>query len=432
MTGYSPRFRQLGGVVAALILIFASSAVLAANWYVDPAAPGGDGTSDAPWSDLDTAFASGKVGAGDVIHLAQGEYGEVLIRGQKFSSPLRLVSDPQYPAHFSALNIQKSANISVEGVAVWTLPGDEPVRQLVEINANNVLLSRLDIRGSGPDTNYFAWSKQRWIDTSSGIRARGRGVVLQQNLLTGMGFAIGTLDPDAKVLGNVIRGFSRDAIRAIGDNTLLQGNYITDSVKVNDNHNDGIQSWSRGKDGKSGAGTVHNLVIDANTIIEWTGPAKHPLRFALQGIGLFDGMFEDVVITNNVIMVSAHHGIAVYGGIDARIVNNTLVNAVGVSRKAPWIKLTPHKNDTPSSGGIVANNLAPVFTIRGDGTKMAMNHPLIYPATELVFGSDGSVRLKSGSKLIGLAETDVAPDHDRAGAPRRGQINPGAFQAPAQ
>ena len=430
MTDIGFASRRLHIFLLSLCLLLVSSGVMAATWYVDPASSGGDGTSSAPWPGLQSAFNSGKVAAGDVIHLEQGNYGQVSIQGQRFSKPVRLVSDPQYPAHFSALNIQRSGNISIDGVAVWTLPGEEPVRQIVEINSENIVLSRFDIRGSGPDTNYFSWSKQRWLDASSGIRARGRGIVLRENRVTGTGFGIGTIDAGAKVLGNVIRGFAGDGIRAIGDKTLVQGNYIADTVKVNDNHNDGIQSWSRGPNGRSGAGTVKGLVIDANTIVEWNGPQNHPLRFALQGIGLFDGMFEDLVISNNVIIISAWHGIAVYGGINAKIQNNTLISSSGPSREKPWIAVRDHRNGTQSSGGVVANNIAPRYQI-GAGPGKRNNHVLIYPHSEMVFGADGSVRLKFGSKLIGLADAANAPDHDRVGAPRGATVNPGAFQAVA-
>ena len=100
-------------------------------------------------------------------------------------------------------------------------------------------------------------------------------------------------------------------------------------VVTDANHDDGIQGF------KPGGGTISGLVIDRNTILEWTAAPDHPLRCALQGMFLSDAIYENLVVSNNLVSTSQYHGITLSGGRNAKIVNNTVVNAKGVTGSTP-------------------------------------------------------------------------------------------------
>lgn len=437
------QFRTGGMLAGVLGLIFmgmvgAGAPASAESYYVDPTAKAGaaDGSRDHPWPSVVKALKSGTVVGGDVLHLAPGEHGDIRLERLVFEAPVTLLSDPQDPAHFSYLHIKWVRNLVVDGVAIWPTEGSASTTgPLIEENGVNTVLRNLDIRGRADAPAYLDWTKDDWLTRQRGaLRSKGRNMRFENNTILGMAMAIGTIGEGAQVIGNTIRGFSGDAIRAIGDQSLVQGNTAMDCVKVNDNHDDGIQSWSRGANGRSGGGVVQGLTLDANTIIEWTGPEDHPLRCALQGIGLFDGMFEDLTITNNVIAVSAFHGISVYGGKNVLIANNTLINAKGISRKAPWIGVYPHKNKTPSQDVIVANNIAPAYKLTPDfkeRNQAIANHVVIYPARDMYLSGPESFRLKPDSALRGTADPTLAPKTDRTGQTRGrtggASTNPGAF-----
>jgi len=413
-----------------------TGAGLAETYHVDPAAAaeGADGSSAHPWPSLQAAFAAGRLAGGDTVDLAAGTYGAVTLAKVGFATPLTLLSAPGHGAHFSKLTLTGTRNLVVDGIRVapeQNVAGKHG--QLIEENGTNTVLRNLDVWGQADVSDFYSWSKDDWNGmTYSGVRSRGKNLVLENSTFTATDFAIGTVGDGAKVLHNTIHGFSGDGIRAIGDNTLVEGNLITDCFKVNDNHDDGFQSWSRGPKGKSGGGTVTGLTVTGNTIIEWTGPKDHPLHGALQGISMFDGMFKDLTVSNNVIDISAFHGIALYGGLDSKIVNNTLINWNGISRKAPWIAVHPHRNHTRSHAVTVANNIGPKFDVSDlatdPGSHIENNQVVIYPARDLQLSGPDRFHLKPDSPLRGTADPAYAPAVDHDGKKRSGRIDPGAFQ----
>jgi hypothetical protein len=106
---------------------------------------------------------------------------------------------------------------------------------------------------------------------------------------------------------------------------------------------------------------IRDLTLDSNTIIEWTHAPDHPLRGGLQGIGMFDGPYENLLIQNNVVVTRHTHGISVYGAFGAQIINNTVVSLSGRPGKYPMIRVKKQKDGTPSENVRVANNLAMGF-----------------------------------------------------------------------
>ena len=85
----------------------------------------------------------------------------------------------------------------------------------------------------------------------------------------------------------------------------------------------------------------------------------------MQGIGCFDGFFEDWVVENNFVVTDHLHGISFYGMRNSRIGNNTVVDLNDIKPGPPWIGATEHKDGTPSENVVVRNNLATDFSLEG-------------------------------------------------------------------
>jgi hypothetical protein len=95
------------------------------------------------------------------------------------------------------------------------------------------------------------------------------------------------------------------------------------------------------------------------------------LAVALQGIDIFDGFWENVSITNNVVLVSSDTGISI-AGVNGLHINNSVMNIPlnGISQSlmywmysgVTWITAggTTHEGGT-TSNVIVRNNIAPLI-----------------------------------------------------------------------
>ena len=96
-------------------------------------------------------------------------------------------------------------------------------------------------------------------------------------------------------------------------------------MDIDNNHDDGIQSYSRDRLGCDGFGEVKGVVLRGNTIINFEN-LNQPLRCNFQGIGLFDGMFVDWVIADNLVVTNHWRGITVMGARNVKIENNIVVD----------------------------------------------------------------------------------------------------------
>jgi parallel beta-helix repeat protein len=170
-----------------------------------------------------------------------------------------------------------------------------------------------------------------------------------------------------------------------------------------------MQSWV------TNGSSVKDLTIEGNAIIEWSNPTKSRLRCQLQGIGFFDGFYDNLVIRNNVISVTAYHGISVYGARNAEVINNTVVNGKGSASTYPWIGVFKHKNGSPSKDVMVANNLAMGYHGKTNVTNRrtyTANSTITYPAKVFTDVTKFNYLPKVGSGFIDNGATTVAPKVD--------------------
>jgi parallel beta-helix repeat protein len=210
---------------------------------------------------------------------------------------------------------------------------------------------------------------------------------------------------------------------------------VENAYVTNANHDDFFQSWSLG--GTNGAtvglGTVYRVTVRGNTFISQTD-SNQPFASPPQGIGCFDGMFEDWVVENNLIVTKHFHGIAFYGAINCRIVNNTAVEnpMAGITTTKPWIYVTEHKvvagADFPvSTNNLVRNNISAAAATLAGATA---DHNIITTSYAAYFvnppGLDYS--LSATSPAVGAGSTTNAPAYDIVRRYRSVAYDVGAYE----
>jgi len=275
------------------------------------------------------------------------------------------------------------------------------------------------------------WTMENWNTLAcNGINLPGERMVCRNNHLQNVNFGITVSGGFCRVEGNTVENFAGDGLRGLGDYGVFQYNTVKNCYDVNANHDDGFQSWSRGADGQVGTGTVKGIVLRGNTFINYEEPDQ-PFRGTLQGIGCFDGMFEDWVVENNLVRVDHWHGITLSGAVNCRIVNNTVVDTNNQRPGPSWIRIGDHKNGTPSRDCVIRNNIATAFSFDA-GVTVDHNLQVGWEDYAEVFRNPAAAdfHLKAGSVAIDAGSREGCPSLDKDGLarPRGSACDLGAFE----
>ena len=362
------------------------------------------------------------VRAGDTIYLRSGNHGELEIRGYYNPDWITLAAEKGQTPKFTKILIRSGAYWKLQGVQVSPeSAGSLKAGTLIDLQSHgfhgpvhDIVVENCraeSVRDSSP------WTVQDWNTLAwNAIQVDGTNMTVRDCTFRNVDFGISVTAADSMIERNTVENFAGDGLRGLGDNTTFQYNTVKNCYDVNQNHDDGFQSWSRGVDGRVGGGEVRGIVLRGNTIINFEDP-QQPHRGTLQGIGCFDGMFVDWVVENNVIITDHYHGITLSGARNCRIVNNTVLDRREGRPGPPWICIGNHKNGTPSAGCIIRNNLTTALSV---GAGVTADHNLIVedPNAHFADAAAYDLRLKAGSKAIDAGTPDLAPPQDAAGTPR--------------
>jgi len=353
---------------------------------------------------------------GDTIFLNSGNYDSLTISRLNNNSAIIIKANTSATPVFSSVSIQNSSYWNLKGFVVKPRhTNDADGKTAVELNGQYLVFEDSTINFAD---DISGWTASNWLArTGNGISMGGTYLTIRNNTITNVDHGIYGSATDSLVSGNRIINFRGDGIRGLGDRMVYQYNKIKNAYEVDDNHDDGFQSWSIGGGGV-GTGVVRDVTLRGNIVINFEDPDQ-PLKSTLQGIGLFDGMYENWIIENNIIITNHWHGITMTGAKDSRVVNNTVLDLDTVRPGPPWIRISDHKDGTHSSGVIVRNNLSTDFSL---GAGVISDHNIELGMNELstyfVNPSGGDYHLKSTSPAIDAGSADNTPGIDIEGTVR--------------
>jgi len=449
-----------------VLLLVVARAAMANEFYIDPdhGSDAGDGSAAHPWRALQSVFDDGlietrdwpsypyvpgmqlvpvnpgaPVRAGDTLWLRSGYHGDLVIADAYNTAPITIAAQPGQSPRIRSLLVRSAQN--------WILRGLTVSPSYAAANQAVTMLSVENHGWTGPSfdvevdhctlfsvADASAWGADEWINLASdGIYVGGDRVDVHDCSVRNVRFGIGVDGGDARIRRNVVDGFSADGLRGLGDNGLFEYNtvkndYIGDDL--DENHDDGFQSWSIGSDGEVGTGVVSGVTLRGNLFVNAENPAN-PLRGTLQGIGCFDGLFANWVVENNVVITDHWHGISFYGLRDSRIVNNTVIDLADGQPGPPWIGVFPHKDGRHSQNVVVRNNLATDYTL--DGDNVVDDHNLVIEDAALLFVAPPfDLHLRAGAAALDGGSPTLAPplDIEQRVRPQGAGFDLGAYERP--
>lgn len=382
---------------------FEEPAITGNTFYIDPVngSADGDGSSAHPWltlqqvvdsqliecyapseaynndSPLEIINEGAPIKGGDKLILRSGYHGFINISQFVFNDWLTITAEEGHTPVFSQIKLVGAfKNIYLKNLTIIkdSYVGTEDYWEAQDINYNTdncLYLGSSDFWGKGSyvkinglilktSNDVSGWTVNDWLEKSAsgiGLRLAEHVEILNCTIENvEFGIAIEYFSDYCTVVNNSIVNYSDDGSRIISNNVLFAYNKIIGCLGIDDNHDDAIQSYSRGSDDSPGTGTLTNVTIRGNLLIG-IADKNNPLSASPQAIGCFDGLYDNWTVENNVIISNTYHGISFYGMRNSKIINNTVIDQIPDDDICPWIMITEHKDGRLSVNCIVANNI---------------------------------------------------------------------------
>lgn len=427
-------FRPVPARLILLLCLAAAIPLSAATYYVDPAKGriNNPGTSSKPWNTLEAVFdARKKFSAGDVILLRNGFHGAPVIKGRN-SRDVTIRPDSGHKPRLATLDFKDASHWVVTGLDICPLhagPKKHTNSRVVYMYPGSSHLTLKDCRIRSV-FSVAGWKESDWKNKVGGalaVRAPYSTVSGNQIENVANGIFVFAEGHHTVVAYNVVDSVRDDGFRGNASDCRFEYNTLRNMYAIDGNHDDAFQSFTQGRRGV-GSGVIRNVVLRGNVFISYTDP-KQPYKAVMQGIACFDGMYENWVIENNVIMTETWHGLTMMGAKNCRIVNNTVVkNPVSARSPSPWIRVTSHKSGKRSSGNIVRNNIT--SSLSANSSIGAVDKNLVTTNYLNVFSAwkKFDLRLSASSPAINAGSNQGAPTHDADLRKRSNPIDLGAYE----
>lgn len=430
------------GSFGAFFALLGCVALNAADYYVDPNTGNinNPGTSAQPWNTLEAVMVGKTFAAGDVIHLRSGYHGIPVVTGHH-AAVVTIRAQHGHTPTVRRISFSNASRWVVSGLDISPLNGGGSYNStlLVDVAANSSFITLSESKLSFA-TSVSGWSASDALSRlGSAISCHGQDCTFSNNRLSYVAWGI-RIHPTAEratVRHNLIEEIMGDGIRFHASYGKFEYNTIINFLGVDDNHDDGIQGWSVGPGGTHGAGTMTGVEIRGNFICNNTVGAGRPLpeTYGVHGMGLFHGMYVNLIVENNVVIVDKGHGIAVFGSINGTIRNNTVVKNpyALIQNENPWITVRHNQlyDNEASTGNMIVNNYYagnPYTSLAIQGSTTSNNIVSTQYGNYFTDWSDLDLHLKSGSLAIDQGTSSNTPPLDRDGVGRSGNPDVGAYE----
>lgn len=449
------------------------------TYYVDPVRgnKNNDGSAAKPWRTLAEVVASKLVASasysskypagdrvlsqvnvnspikpGDTIVLMSGDHGTPKLQGYINTKFITVMAGQGQAPTVSAMTINGSSRWIFNGIKFQGRnTSTAPVNALLDIGrsnwagaTDNIIFTNNTV---STEDDVSGWSEDDWIKKPFyyGIFTQGTCITISNNRFYNLRNAMSISGDHSLVEGNVIENFGNDGIDIMASELTIRRNTIRGArhSATETLHSDGIQGWNiYGKMNR-------NVVIDSNFVIN-VGDAKVN---TMQGIAIFDGKWDGLIVQNNVVATNHWHGISLYGVVNAIVANNTVVSS-DPTKFPSWIMVREAKDKTPSQNVVIRNNIT--TSLIYSGINVSADHNIasnsitstsqkvdklgvyassnrvdrdIYGTLMKVDNEKGiyDLRLKAGSPAIKAGNPDKAPTADIAGKARIAPVDIGAY-----
>ena len=394
---------------------------------------------------------------GDTIVLMSGDHGAVEIKQYVNGSFISVVAGEGQTPLIRSLHLVASSHWFFRGLKFQGVrPETDHYGAIVKVLSHNWFGPTDNIVFVG---NSFSaqdsterWSPEDWVNKPYAKALDflgGSCMTVVGNHFFNLRDAVGMGSDHALLENNLIENIGNDGIDINGSDLILRRNTIRSGrhSPTEPLHADGIQGWSYPLDK-----TNRNVVIDANRVIN-LNPAQDNY---MQGISIFDGHWDGLTVTNNLVVTNAWHGISLWGVDNAVVLNNTVIPA-RPDRFPSWLMIHNAKDKTQSQNVIVRNNIATQFVIDGQGVTFDHNIAQIKIVENAngrhvsitqgdvgdrnvvnpgIFHTLVDLDLKAGqldarpsarSPAAGAGSGAMAPETDIDGRPRKPPVDIGAF-----
>ena len=450
-------FYSIAIILILLKNILHVTVVTAADFYVDPVngSMQGDGSAERPWSTLEEVWNANKIHTqvwstpytttstlldkntqapvkpGDTIYLLSGYHGDVQIVGAVNNDTITVKAVSGASPKLKRLLIRSASNWIFEGLSISPSHAEpfSTIDNIVYIDnhdwtgpSSNITIKNCDIFSVN---DISGWTANDWnTNASSGMYIDGIYTAVDNVRLRNIGMGISIDRAHHTIIKNTkIENFCADGIRIIGANyTKIEHNIVKNVYTVLDYsvfHYDLIQAWTLD-------GDVEGVEIRGNILIAHEDP-NQPLKETVQGIGFFDGWFDNFVIENNLLITDGYHGISLYGARNCKVVNNTVVDTP--------IKVYPHKDGSPGEGNTIRNNFAGLVSVTDNGissgTVVENNIAGFVQSDHFNNPSVFDFSLKAGSSAINTGSA-LSPTTDITGYIRDATPDIGAYEYRAE
>lgn len=407
----------------------------AATFYVDPikGSMANNGSISNPWKTLEEVINANlittkdKKGAvlnpnapiksGDKIILRNGYHGFVQIKNAFNDKYITVIAAAKHKPTLSGLEVISAKNWQFSNLTISPSFSNTALtaKSIVTIGENNffgrcynIILSNSHIY-SFDDTQVT--TAVDWLakltNAKEGIILGRYGKNLQSinNYINNVSFGIEMISPNSKAQANIITDFSKDGIRAVANDLLIENNVIKNNYVIDGNHPDGIQGFSfNPKLVLSNISLVNNIILNRDkkeNIYSAILPVIPTYSGTMQGIGFFDGPLENIQVDNNVIMSFAWPGLSLYDSNNGTITNNIVFTPAQINKVASRITLGS-KNNGGNNTNTLSNNIAHDYIIESSLGLTSSGNQTIAPGTgETLFTNRLTLRITDINTLYG-------------------------------